>query len=64
YHPVILDSIPTRAHHDNAGIDYLLGDFLTYPFEPSSFKSGDVIASVATLHHAGPNHETVALRSK
>lgn len=29
-------------------IDYVLGDFLTHPFEPASF---DVIASVATLHH-------------
>ncbi|MDT0318760.1 class I SAM-dependent methyltransferase [Streptomyces millisiae] len=35
-----------RAHHDD--IDYVLGDFLTHPFEPASF---DVIASVATLHH-------------
>jgi SAM-dependent methyltransferase len=31
-----------------ADIDYLLGDFLDFPFEPGSF---DVIASVATLHH-------------
>jgi len=30
------------------GVEYLLGDFLTYPFEPESF---DFIASVATLHH-------------
>ncbi|MEU7863363.1 class I SAM-dependent methyltransferase [Nonomuraea sp. NPDC049141] len=29
-------------------VDYILGDFLTHPFEPASF---DVIASVATLHH-------------
>lgn len=29
-------------------IDYLLGDFLTFPFEPNMF---DVIVSVATLHH-------------
>jgi len=31
-----------------ANIDYVCGDFLTYPFVPSSF---DVIGSVATLHH-------------
>ncbi|WP_421108753.1 class I SAM-dependent methyltransferase [Streptomyces sp. NEAU-S77] len=35
-----------RAYPDD--IDYVLGDFLTHPFEPASF---DVIASVATLHH-------------
>jgi len=29
-----------------AGVEYLLGDFLSYPFEPESF---DFIASVATL---------------
>lgn len=29
-------------------LDYLLADFLTYPFEPASF---DVIVSVAALHH-------------
>ncbi len=34
----------TRRHNDDgAGIDYLVGDFLTHPFEPASF---DVIASV------------------
>ncbi|GAA0694355.1 class I SAM-dependent methyltransferase [Streptomyces malaysiensis subsp. malaysiensis] len=35
-----------RAYRDD--IDYILGDFLSHPFEPASF---DVIASVATLHH-------------
>ncbi|EFL22392.1 putative methyltransferase [Streptomyces himastatinicus ATCC 53653] len=35
-----------RAHPGD--IDYVLGDFLTHPFEPASFE---VIASVATLHH-------------
>ncbi|WP_188189447.1 class I SAM-dependent methyltransferase [Nonomuraea sp. SYSU D8015] len=29
-------------------INYIVGDFLTHPFEPASF---DLIASVATLHH-------------
>jgi SAM-dependent methyltransferase len=37
-----------RRHPAAAAIDYLLGDFLTYPFEPASF---DFIASVAALHH-------------
>lgn len=31
-----------------AGVDYVLGDLLTFPFEPASF---DFIASVAVLHH-------------
>ncbi|MEV0200407.1 class I SAM-dependent methyltransferase [Nonomuraea sp. NPDC050691] len=35
-----------RAYPDD--VDYILGDFLTHPFEPASF---DVVASVATLHH-------------
>ncbi|MEU8386138.1 class I SAM-dependent methyltransferase [Streptosporangium sp. NPDC048865] len=35
-----------REHPDDVG--YILGDFLTHPFEPASF---DVVASVATLHH-------------
>jgi SAM-dependent methyltransferase len=35
-----------REHMDD--IDYVVGDFLTYPFEPASF---DLIACVATLHH-------------
>jgi 2-polyprenyl-3-methyl-5-hydroxy-6-metoxy-1,4-benzoquinol methylase len=37
-----------RQQDAAAGIDYLVGDFLTYPFEPASF---DLIASVAALHH-------------
>lgn len=37
-----------RAHREANGIRYLLGDFLSYPFEPGSF---DFIASVAALHH-------------
>ncbi|MFI7635991.1 methyltransferase domain-containing protein [Nonomuraea sp. NPDC049400] len=35
-----------RGYPDD--VDYVIGDFLTHPFEPASF---DVIASVATLHH-------------
>ncbi|MFF5209493.1 class I SAM-dependent methyltransferase [Streptosporangium sp. NPDC000396] len=42
-------SIELARRHDAASdIEYLLGDFLTHPFEPASF---DVITSVATLHH-------------
>lgn len=37
-----------RHHDDGADIEYVLGDFLSYPFEPASF---DVIVSVAALHH-------------
>jgi SAM-dependent methyltransferase len=36
------------ARSGHGGVEYVLGDFLTYPFEPESF---DLIASVATLHH-------------
>ncbi|MBP8536624.1 bifunctional 2-polyprenyl-6-hydroxyphenol methylase/3-demethylubiquinol 3-O-methyltransferase UbiG [Streptomyces sp. MK37H] len=35
-----------RAYKDD--VDYVLGDFLSHPFEPASF---DVLASVAALHH-------------
>ncbi|MEU8871390.1 class I SAM-dependent methyltransferase [Streptomyces javensis] len=35
-----------RAYGDD--VDYVHGDFLSHPFEPTSF---DVIASVAALHH-------------
>ncbi len=37
-----------RSLDSTGSIDYLLGDFLTYPFNPASF---DLIASVAALHH-------------
>lgn len=37
-----------QAHRDVDGIDYLTGDFLTFPFESASF---DLITSVASLHH-------------
>jgi 2-polyprenyl-3-methyl-5-hydroxy-6-metoxy-1,4-benzoquinol methylase len=30
------------------GVEYLLGDFLDYPFEPASF---DFVTAVASLHH-------------
>lgn len=37
-----------RRQGSGEGIDYLLGDFLTWDCEPASF---DVIVSVAALHH-------------
>lgn len=37
-----------RANSDGVGVEYVLGDFLTYPLPPASF---DVVLSVATLHH-------------
>lgn len=37
-----------RNHDGGAGVEYLLGDVMTHPFERASF---DVITSVATLHH-------------
>ena len=33
---------------DDAGVAFVLGDFLTHPFEPASF---DFVAMVAALHH-------------
>ena len=33
---------------DAAGVAFVLGDFLTHPFEPASF---DFVATVASLHH-------------
>jgi SAM-dependent methyltransferase len=41
-------SIALAQQQAGPDIEYLLGDFLTYPFHPASF---DLIASVATLHH-------------
>jgi hypothetical protein len=39
-----------RAQSQDASsdIEYLLGEFLTYPFQPASF---DLIVSIAALHH-------------
>ncbi len=37
-----------RRHRDGAGIEYVLGDFLTHDLEPGSF---DAVVSVAALHH-------------
>ena len=37
-----------RREHGGAGIDYVVGDFMTHPFAPGSF---DHIASIAALHH-------------
>lgn len=37
-----------KAHPDSGGIDYLVGDFLTFPVEAASF---DLITMVASLHH-------------
>jgi len=39
-----------RQHAGADNVDYVLGDFRTYPFEPESF---DAITSIATLHHMG-----------
>jgi 2-polyprenyl-3-methyl-5-hydroxy-6-metoxy-1,4-benzoquinol methylase len=42
-------SIELARQQDQGGeIDYILGDFLTFPLEPESF---DFITSVAALHH-------------
>lgn len=41
-------SIAQARYADDIGIEYVVGDFLTHPFEAESF---DFIASVASLHH-------------
>ena len=42
-------SIELARRHDPASdIEYVPGDFLTFPFEPGSF---DLVVSVAALHH-------------
>jgi SAM-dependent methyltransferase len=38
----------SRSHPGASDISYLLGDFLTWPFEPGSF---DFVCAVASLHH-------------
>jgi 2-polyprenyl-3-methyl-5-hydroxy-6-metoxy-1,4-benzoquinol methylase len=45
-HEPTLELAQQHASADN--IDYVVGDFLTYPFEPASF---DAVVSVAVLHH-------------
>lgn len=37
-----------QAHPNAADIEYILGDFLAFPFELASF---DLVTSVASLHH-------------
>ena len=37
-----------RSYGPRGGVEYVVGDFLTYPFERASF---DLITSVAALHH-------------
>jgi 2-polyprenyl-3-methyl-5-hydroxy-6-metoxy-1,4-benzoquinol methylase len=37
-----------RREDDGTGVEYLVGDFMTHPFEPGSF---DHVASIAALHH-------------
>jgi SAM-dependent methyltransferase len=44
------------ASDTQEGIEYLQGDFLTWPFEPASF---DMVTAVASLHHVD---EGAALR--
>lgn len=41
-------SIEAARAQDGEGVEYILGDFLEYQFEPASF---DLVASVAALHH-------------
>ena len=52
-----------RLARDQSGPDhvgYVVGDFLTYPFEAESF---DIIVSVATLHHMDASGALARMRS-
>lgn len=44
------DTTLTRAgsHWRDPNIDFILGDFMSHPFEPASF---DAVVSIAALHH-------------
>lgn len=42
------EAIIEIARRHDSDIDYLVGDFLTFPFEPASF---DFVTCVAALHH-------------
>jgi 2-polyprenyl-3-methyl-5-hydroxy-6-metoxy-1,4-benzoquinol methylase len=54
-------SIESARRHDPAGeIDYLLGDFLTYPFRPTSY---DFVVSVAALNHMDPETALKRMRN-
>jgi SAM-dependent methyltransferase len=48
-----------KAHPDARDITYLVGDVLSYPFEPGGFG---VVASVAALHHMDARDGLTRLR--
>jgi SAM-dependent methyltransferase len=41
-------SVDLARRHADSDVDYIVGDFLSYPFPPGSF---DLVVSVAALHH-------------
>ncbi|HST26058.1 MAG TPA: class I SAM-dependent methyltransferase [Gaiellaceae bacterium] len=47
-----------KAKSQDCDVDYVLGDFLTHPFEPGSF---DLVVSVAALHHMEPERTLVRM---
>ena len=49
-----------RGQGGTAGIEYVVGDFMTHPFPPESF---DVIVSVASLHHMDSGAALARMRS-
>ena len=49
-----------RSHEGKAGVEYVLGDFMTHPFEPESF---DAIVSIAALHHMDAGAALARMRS-
>ncbi|CAA9272141.1 MAG: N6 adenine-specific DNA methyltransferase, N12 class [uncultured Acidimicrobiales bacterium] len=52
-------SIDLARAQGTAGVEYVVGDFMTHPFEPESF---DAIVSVAALHHMEPGAALARMR--
>ena len=53
-------SIDLARAHATAAVEYVVGDFMTHPFEPESF---DAIVSIAALHHMEPGPALARMRS-
>ena len=49
-----------RSREGTSGVQYVLGDFMTHPFQPASF---DAIVSIAALHHMDPGPALARMRS-
>jgi len=50
-------AVLSSARAEDAGVNWVQGDVMTYPFPPASF---DVVASIATIHHLPDLDRTLA----